>query len=747
MIPTDPDRAISPLPSPNGHGGAEDLEVTPLYTPVSGPPPCSALPGDRSASSRRFAFLGPPRDDGELGWLAQYRVRSLVGEGGIGLVFLAEDTQLSRPVALKVIKPEMAGAEGVQSRFVREAQATAAVKHDHIVTIYQVGRDNDILFLAMEYLQGLSLQRWLERGQKPSIDLVLRIGREIAAGLAAAHRHGLIHRDIKPANIWLEAPSGRVKILDFGMARSQRDDVQITHSGTVVGTPVYMAPEQARGETVSASSDLFSLGSVLYRLCAGRLPFEGETIMAVLSALASATPRSLRLIVPDVRPALDELVMRLLAKDPVDRPASAQAVVEAIKAIERDLLSERRQAEISEPTPRVDDMDSLKQLRVKITEAPDEPRPPARPCAGRRTAWIAVTVLVTAAAAAIGGFLFATPRKATLGFVVQHPVSAFDERAVAEAMTTDSKGLEPPQPEAGPDQLKQEEVRDIVPGTGAPKPPLESKGTTPARPDRGPGGPESIDRLAETRPTVRDSSQEVKSANGRPGPERSEPRGSSDVPTKVARGRDEWGEPVVPDGDCKVELDRPGNRIRIVVPGTPHVLSAELGRMNAPRLLRDVRGDFDARVSVADGFHPAGRTTVREYAPYHGAGLLLWQDEGNYVRLEIAADLQHGKVRPYVNFEYRKDGALADSKGQRIVDGMKYVRLKRRGDEIVGAFGPDGVHWTSFPPFAANLKDRLSVGVSAINTATKPLTADLEGFELSERPGDNSDVNAGTLIP
>ena len=286
MIPTDPDRGASPLPSPNGLGGSEDPEATAAYPPVGGPPPASARSGCQSASPRRFDFLGPPRAEGELGWLAHYRVRSLVGEGGIGLVFRAEDTQLSRPVALKVIRPEMAGAPGVRARFVREAQATAAIKHDHIVTIYQVGRDNDILFLAMEYLQGMSLQSWLERGRKPSMDLVLRIGREIAAGLAAAHRRGLIHRDIKPANIWLEAPSGRVKILDFGMARSERDDVQITHSGTVVGTPAYMAPEQARGEAVGAGSDLFSLGCVLYRLCTGRLPFEGETIMAVLSALS-----------------------------------------------------------------------------------------------------------------------------------------------------------------------------------------------------------------------------------------------------------------------------------------------------------------------------------------------------------------------------------------------------------------------------------------------------------------------------
>ncbi|MGC1720093.1 MAG: protein kinase [Isosphaeraceae bacterium] len=723
--------------------------MTPLYTPVTGPPPCAAVTGDRSASPRRFDFLGAPRDEGELGWLAHYRVRRLVGEGGIGLVFLAEDTQLSRPVALKVIKPEMAGAEGVQSRFVREAQATAAIKHDHIVTIYQVGCDNDILFLAMEYLQGLSLQRWLERGRKPSVDLVLRIGREIAAGLAAAHRHGLIHRDIKPANIWLEAPSGRVKILDFGMARSQRDDVQITHSGTVVGTPVYMAPEQALGETVSAGSDLFSLGCVLYRLYTGRLPFEGETILAVLSALASDTPRSLRLIDPDVRPALDELVMRLLAKDPVDRPASAPEVVEAIRAIERELLAERQKAELSEVTPRPGDVDALKQLKVGIAEGPLERRPPARPRAGRRTRWIAAAVLGTAAVAAVGDFVYAPPRKTTLGIVAHHPtsVTASDERAVAEATATRPKGPEPSQPAAGPDQLNQEEVRGIGPGKSTPTSPRESRGTAPTGPDRGPSGLETVDRSAETRPTARDSLNELKTGEERSGQERPKPKGSAGVPTTAAPGPDDWDEPIVPDGDCKIELDRAGNRIRIVVPGTPHVLSAELGRLNAPRLLREVRGDFDARAKVAGGFHPAGKTTVKEYAPYHGAGLLLWQDEDNYIRLEIAADLQHGKVRPYVNFEDRRDGALADSRGQQIVDGSSYLRLRRRGAEILGAFGPDGVHWTSFPPLSANLKDRLKVGVSAINTATKPLTAELEGFEVSERPGDRGDVNPGTVNP
>ena len=273
------DREVSPPPSPTSSGRIRGSWADGLVRSIGRSAP------HRDAvelGTRRFEFLGPPRAEGELGWLAHYRVRRLIGEGGIGLVFLAEDTHLARPVAIKVIRPEQANAPEVRGRFIREAQATAAIKHDHIVTIYQVGRDHDVLFLAMEYLQGISLQEWLERGRKPPTDLVLRIGREIASGLAAAHRVGLIHRDVKPANLWLESPSGRVKILDFGMARSERRDTQITHAGTVMGTPAYMAPEQARGEVAGAASDLFSLGCILYRLCTGRPPFEGATILAVL---------------------------------------------------------------------------------------------------------------------------------------------------------------------------------------------------------------------------------------------------------------------------------------------------------------------------------------------------------------------------------------------------------------------------------------------------------------------------------
>ncbi len=709
MIPHNADRETLPQPSPNGLGAPEGVEATTSYLRSAGPPPTGAISDGQPVGTRLFDFLGPPRAEGELGWLAHYRVRSLIGEGGIGLVFLAEDTQLARPVALKVIKPELAGAPGVQARFVREAQATAAIKHDHIVTIYHVGRENDTLFLAMEHLRGVSLQAWLERGRKPSLDLVLRIGREIASGLAAAHGNGLIHRDVKPANIWLEAPSGRVKILDFGMARSERDDVQITQTGTVMGTPAYMAPEQARGEAAGASSDLFSLGCVIYRLCAGRLPFEGGTILAVLSALALDTPRSLREIEPTVRPALDELVAQLLAKDPSARPASAQAVVEAIRAMERKLLADRQRAELSDDPPRPAHLAAPAPPAIIAEGGQGVPRPAS---SGRIRAWRIAAVV--AATLALGALVVARPRRAmretAARAAVPTPAVAapgVDAAAVAKAGATP----------APPRIVDDRSIAEVAPAPGPATDPTALAG-----------------RPAQTAPIESDQTPRRRVAPGEDRPPLPSRVATPDIGTMLAMpAPDEWGTPIDPDGDCKFEFDRKSNRIKIDIPGTPHALSAELDLRNAPRVLRRVRGDFDASVSVGGVFRPSGRETMREYAPYHGAGLLLYQDERNYVRLEIAADIYLGKPRSYANFEYRKGGGLAVSKGLAIKDGSTHLLLERRGGEVRAAFGPDGSRWTWFAPLAVEFDDRLSVGVTAINSATKPLIAELDMFTLTRK--------------
>jgi urea transport system substrate-binding protein len=289
--------------------------------------------GADESSLSPLLLLSPPQAEGELGRLAHYRVLRVLGQGGMGVVFQAEDVQLRRVVALKAILPELTANATARERFLREARAAAALKSDHVVTIFQVEQAGDVPFLTMEFLEGESLEDRLRRGPAPLAE-ALRIGREIAAGLAAAHAQGLIHRDVKPSNVWLEAPAGRVKLLDFGLARAAGSRSDLTRSGKIVGTPEFMSPEQAGGKELDYRSDLFSLGAVLYQMCTGRKPFENESVMAVLLALTMKQPQPIRELNPDVPPGVAQLIERLMEKDPEGRPASADEVGQALAALE-----------------------------------------------------------------------------------------------------------------------------------------------------------------------------------------------------------------------------------------------------------------------------------------------------------------------------------------------------------------------------------------------------------------------------
>ena len=285
---------------------------------------------------RSFAFLAPPQRPDEIGRLGEYRVLKLLGKGGMGMVFKAEDPQLERAIALKVMLPQIAANVTARDRFLREARAAAKLEHDHIIAIYQVGYDRGVPFIAMPFLKGMSLEDWLKRNRPLKMAQILRIGREIARGLQAAHERGLVHRDIKPANLWLDAATnGRIKILDFGLARPEKEDAGLTRSGQIVGTPNYMSPEQAEGKKIDGRSDLFSLGVVLYRLCTGVLPFRGPNIMAVLMALATQDPPPAVSLNAEMPPAFSDLIARLMRKNPGERPVSAKEVVDAIATIER----------------------------------------------------------------------------------------------------------------------------------------------------------------------------------------------------------------------------------------------------------------------------------------------------------------------------------------------------------------------------------------------------------------------------
>ena len=274
-------------------------------------------------------FLSPPKQPGSLGRLDHYEILELAGQGGMGIVFRAFDDKLHRVVAIKALAPSLAASSPARLQFVHEARAAAAVAHDNVIAIYGVGDSGPVPYLVMQFVDGTSLQQKIEQCGPLPLSVVLRIGLHVAEGLAAAHRQGLVHRDVKPANVLLENGVERVKITDFGLARAGGNSVE-PHAGPVTGTPAYMSPEQARGEPVDARSDLFSLGSLLYAMCTGRPPFAAASALASLERVCEASPRPVRETNAELPEWLDQLLARLHAKAPADRPASAREVADLL---------------------------------------------------------------------------------------------------------------------------------------------------------------------------------------------------------------------------------------------------------------------------------------------------------------------------------------------------------------------------------------------------------------------------------
>lgn len=278
-------------------------------------------------SLRVLDTLAPTDDPEMLGRIGDYEVSGVVGVGGMGAVLKGFDRALRRVVAIKVMAPHLADSGSARSRFQREARAAAAITHDNIIDTYGVSEANGLPYLVMPFARGPSLQKRIDENGPLTALEVTRIGRQIASGLAAAHDQGLVHRDIKPANILLNEGVERLWITDFGVARAI-DDASMTQTGVIAGTPQYMSPEQARGESVDPRSDLFSMGSVLYTACTGRPPFRSEAAYGILRRITDTEPRPIRELNPEIPEWLCHIIERLMAKDPARRFQYASEVAE-----------------------------------------------------------------------------------------------------------------------------------------------------------------------------------------------------------------------------------------------------------------------------------------------------------------------------------------------------------------------------------------------------------------------------------
>jgi serine/threonine-protein kinase len=308
----------------------------------------------------------------------RYRIERPLGHGGMASVYLARDSELDRPVALKILAEALGGDEQFRRRFLREARVAARLSHANVVQVYDAGEEAGRPFIVMEFVPGTTLAEMLSRGASLPVSTATWIAHQAALGLQNAHEAGLVHRDVKPQNL-LVRDDGVVKIADFGIARAAELS-RVTELGTVLGTAAYLSPEQARGDDVTASADIYSLGAVLYEMVTGRPPFEFATLAELAEKQRDGVVTPVRDLVPSVPEDVEALVMRCLAREPRFRPASA---AEVARALEPRSASETNPTVVAETRP----------LPARISG-----RVP------RRSAWlwIAAATVVAAIAAAIG---------------------------------------------------------------------------------------------------------------------------------------------------------------------------------------------------------------------------------------------------------------------------------------------------------------------------------------------------------
>ncbi len=356
--------------------------------------------------------------------LGQYRIQKMIGRGGMGEIYLAQDTRLGRRVALKLLPADLTGDEQRLKRFQQEAYAASALSHPNILTVYDIGEQDNAHFIAAEYIEGETLRQLMKRGQV-TLERTLEIAMQIAAALSAAHATGIIHRDIKPENIMVR-PDGYVKVLDFGLAKlAEPSALQTgasglpalkTDSGMVMGTLSYMSPEQARGKTLDARTDIFSLGIVLYEMVAGCVPFAGESGADVLVAILEKEPPPLAERVPEVPAELQGLISKALQRDPGERYQSMESLLADLKALKEEFQVQaklERSGSTASREPRL--------TNLSDTRAHSSAEYLIGEIKSHKKVALAALVLLVIAAIGLGYYLSAKPSEAALDSIAVLP--------------------------------------------------------------------------------------------------------------------------------------------------------------------------------------------------------------------------------------------------------------------------------------------------------------------------------------
>jgi eukaryotic-like serine/threonine-protein kinase len=361
----------------------------------------------------------------------RYRVVSRLGSGGMADVYCAEDQQLGRRVALKVLYRRFAEDQEFVERFRREASSAAGLQHQHVVSVYDRGEWDGTYWIAMEYLEGRSLKRLIQEEGPLAPDRAVDLATQILRAARFAHRRGIIHRDLKPHNVIVDA-EGRAKVTDFGIARAGASDM--TQTGSIMGTAQYLSPEQAQGHAVSAQSDIYSVGIILYEMLTGRVPFEGESAVTIALKQVSEQPVSPSQLNPAVTPALEAAVMRALAKDPAQRYADADAFIAALQGQEVPPTEATAIAAAPAPAPPPPAPPAL--VREPVTPMPP---PPMDPDEERSRWWAWLLGLLLVAALIVGAVLLLNGSKqVTVPDVVGASQAAAEKALRDKGFSTDS---------------------------------------------------------------------------------------------------------------------------------------------------------------------------------------------------------------------------------------------------------------------------------------------------------------------